>query len=139
MEIEVIQNKIFEIRGYKVMLDFDLAELYQTETKVLKQAVRRNLNRFPSDFMFELTKIELNSLRSQIVTLKNGRGQHSKYMPFAFTEQGVAMLSSVLNNDKAIDINIAIMRTFVTIRQFTLSYSELKNRIEEIENQLRSL
>ena len=132
MEIEVIQNKIFEIRGYKVMLDFDLAELYQTETKVLKQAVRRNLNRFPSDFMFELTNKEFESLRSQIVTSNRGG---SRYMPFAFTEQGIAMLSSVLNNDKAIDINIAIMRTFVTIRQFTLSYAELKTRIEEIENQ----
>ena len=132
MEIEVIQNKIFEIRGYKVMLDFDLAELYQTETKVLKQAVRRNLNRFPSDFMFELTNKEIESLRSQIVTSNRGG---SRYMPFAFTEQGIAMLSSVLNNDKAIDINIAIMRTFVTIRQFTLSYAELKTRIEEIENQ----
>ena len=132
MEIEVIQNKIFEIRGYKVMLDFDLAELYQTETKVLKQAVRRNLNRFPSDFMFELTNKEFESLRSQIVTSNRGG---SRYMPFAFTEQGIAMLSSVLNNDKAIDINIAIMRTFVTIRQFSLSYAELKTRIEEIENQ----
>ncbi len=132
MELEIIKNKIHEIRGYKVILDFDLAELYQTETKVLKQAVRRNINRFPSDFMFELTNKEFQSLRSQIVTSNRGG---LRYMPFAFTEQGVAMLSSVLNNDKAIDINISIMRTFVTIRQFTLSYSELKTRIEEIENQ----
>lgn len=132
MELEIIKNKIHEIRGYKVILDFDLAELYQTETKVLKQAVRRNLNRFPSDFMFELTNKEFQSLRSQIVTSNRGG---SRYMPFAFTEQGVAMLSSVLNSDKAIDINISIMRTFVTIRQFTLSYAELKTRIEEIENQ----
>jgi len=135
MELEVIQNKIFEIRGCKVMLDFDLAVLYNVETRVLKQAVRRNKNRFPSDFMFELTEIELNSLRSQIVTLKNGRGQHSKYLPFAFTEQGIAMLSSVLNSEKAIEINISIIRAFVMMRQFTLSYSELKTRIEEIENQ----
>lgn len=135
MELEVIQNKIFEIRGCKVMLDFDLALLYNVETRVLKQAVRRNKNRFPSDFMFELTEIELNSLRSQIVTLKNGRGQHSKYLPFAFTEQGIAMLSSVLNSEKAIEINISIIRAFVMMRQFTLSYSELKTRIEEIENQ----
>ena len=132
MELEVIKNKIHEIRGHKVMLDFDLAELYNIENKVLKQAVRRNMNRFPEDFMFELSEIEFKSLRSQIVTSNRGG---SRYMPFAFTEQGVAMLSSILNSDKAIEINIAIMRTFVTIRQFSLSYAELKTRIEEIENQ----
>ena len=135
MELEVIQNKIFEIRGNKVMLDFDLALLYNVETRILKQAVRRNTNRFPEDFMFELSEIEMNSLRSQIETLKKGRGQHSKYLPFAFTEQGIAMLSSVLNSEKAIEINISIIRAFVTIRQFSLTYAELKTRIEEIENQ----
>jgi ORF6N domain len=135
MELDIIQNKIFEIRGHKVMLDYDLAILYEIETKVLKQSVRRNIGRFPEDFMFELTDIELNSLRSQFVTLKNGRGQHSKYLPFAFTEQGIAMLSSVINSEKAIKINISIIRAFVTLRQFSLSYSELKKRIEEIENQ----
>jgi hypothetical protein len=98
--IELIASKIYLIRGIKVMLDRDLAELYGVETKVLKQAVRRNIDRFPDDFMFELTKGENQSLRSQNVTLK--RGQHSKYLPFAFTEQGVAMLSSVLNSDRAI-------------------------------------
>ncbi len=126
---------IYEIRGHKVMLDFHLAELYNVETRVLKQAVRRNNNRFPTDFMFELSEAEMNSLRSQIVTLKKGRGQHSKYLPFAFTEQGIAMLSSVLNSEKAIEINISIIRAFVTIRQFSLSYAELKTRIEEIESQ----
>ncbi len=135
MEIEVIQHMIYEIRGHKVMLDFHLAELYNVETRVLKQAVRRNNNRFPTDFMFELSEAEMNSLRSQIVTLKKGRGQHSKYLPFAFTEQGIAMLSSVLNSEKAIEINISIIRAFVTIRQFSLSYAELKTRIEEIESQ----
>ena len=136
MKLEVIQNKIFEIRGCKVMLDYDLAFLYNVQTSILKQSLRRNNNRFPEDFMFELTEIELTSLRSQIVTLKNnGRGQHSKYLPFAFTEQGIAMLSSVLNSEKAIEINISIIRAFVTMRQFTLSYSELKTRIEEIESQ----
>ena len=99
MEIELIKNKIFEIRGQKVMLDFDLSTLYETSTKVLKQSVRRNINRFPEDFMFELTPMELESLRSQIVTSNRGG---LRYMPFAFTEQGVAMLSSVLNNEKAI-------------------------------------
>lgn len=132
MELEVIQNKIFEIRGHKVMLDFDLALLYNVETKVFKQSVRRNINRFPKDFMFELTEIEFNSLRSQIVTSNRGG---IRYMPFAFTEQGIAMLSSVLNSEKAIEINISIIRAFVTIRQFSLTYAELKTRIEEIESQ----
>ena len=124
---QIITQKIIEIRGHKVLLDFDLAELYNTETRTLKQAVRRNLNRFPEDFMFELTEEEWISLRSQIVTLKTGRGQHSKYLPFAFTEQGVAMLSSVLNNERAIEINIAIMRSFVSLRKFAQTYEELTN------------
>lgn len=132
---QIITHKIIEIRGHKVLLDFDLAELYNTETRTLKQAVRRNLNRFPEDFMFELTEEEWISLRSQIVTLKTGRGQHSKYLPFAFTEQGVAMLSSVLNNERAIEINIAIMRSFVSLRKFALTYEELTKRVTEIEQQ----
>ena len=133
MELEVIQNKIYEIRGLKVMLDFDLALLYNVETKVFKQSVRRNINRFPNDFMFELTEIEFNSLRSQIVTSNRGG---IRYLPFAFTEQGIAMLSSILKSDNAIEINISIMRTFVTIRQFALNYTELQKRINEIEGQL---
>ena len=110
MELEVIQNKIFEIRGFKVMLDFDLALLYDVENKRLKEAVCRNSNRFPEDFMFELTEMEFNSLRSQIVTSNRGG---VRYMPFAFTEQGIAMLSSILNSEKAIEINISIIRAFV--------------------------
>ncbi len=132
MELEVIQNKIHEIRGHKVMLDFDLALLYNVENKRLKEAVRRNINRFPEDFMFELTEIEFNSLRTQIASSNRGG---IRYMPFAFTEQGIAMLSSVLNSEKAIEINISIIRAFVTIRQFSLTYAELKTRIEEIESQ----
>jgi hypothetical protein len=117
------------------MLDFDLAELYDVETRVLKQAVRRNIERFPRDFMFKLTREEFNSLTSQIVILKNkGRGQHSKYLPFAFTEQGVAMLSSVLRSKKAIEINISIMRAFVVIRKFALSHKELSQKIAELES-----
>ena len=136
MEIEVIQTKIFEIRRCKVILDFDLADLYEVENKRLKASVRRNINRFPEDFMFELTEKEFNSLRTKISSLKNlGRGQHLKYLPFAFTEQGIAMLSSVLKSDKAIEINISIMRTFVAIRQFALNYTELQKRINEIEGQ----
>lgn len=120
------------------MLDFDLADMYGMETKVLKQSVKRNLKRFPSDFMFELTKEEYASLRSQIVTLKKGRGQHSKYMPFAFTELGVAMLSSVLNSDIAIEVNIAIMRAFVTVRQL-ISNPPGNNRIDKLEQELKEL
>ncbi len=117
------------------MLDFDLAEMYQIETRVLKQAVRRNSDRFPSDFMFELTAEEYDSLRSQIVTLKNsGRGQHSKYMPFAFTEKGVAMLSSVLKSKIAIEINISIIRAFVLMRQFALSHKELSEKLNQLEH-----
>ena len=131
MEIEVIQNKIYEIRGCKVMLDFDLAFLYGVENRRFKEFVRRNIGRFPTDFMFELTKIEFQSLRSQIATSNRGG---MRYMPFAFTEQGIAMLSSVLNSEKAIEINNSIIHAFVTFRQFTLSYAELKSKIEEIEN-----
>ncbi len=117
------------------MLDFDLAEMYGTETKRLKEAVRRNIDRFPSDFMFELTPEEYKSLRTQFVTLeKDGlRGKHAKYPPFAFTEQGVAMLSSVLNSEKAIAVNIAIMRAFVAIRNYALTYTGLAQRLTELE------
>ncbi len=95
MQLQLIQSKIYELRGHRVLLDYDLAELYETETKVLNQAVKRNIERFPADFMFEITREEYNFLRSQIVTLETGRGRYSKYLPLAFTEQGVAMLSSV--------------------------------------------
>ena len=132
MELQLIQNKIFEIKGQKVMLDFDLAELYETETKYLKRAVRANIRRFPSDFMFELTKEEWESLRCNFST-SNSRGG-TRYMPFAFTEQGVSMLSSVLNSDKAIDMNIAIMRAFVYIRQYALTHKDLTDKIKEIES-----
>ena len=115
------------------MVDFDLASLYEVETKILKQAVRRNIDRFPSDFIFRLTNAEWNSLRSQFVTLENGRGKHSKYLPFAFTEQGVAMLSSVLNSNRAVAVNIQIMRLFVKMRQLIAGYSDLLKKIEKIE------
>ncbi len=129
--IERIEKLIYLIRGHKVILDSDLAELYGVETRVLKQAVRRNKNRFPADFMFELTKEENGSLRSQNVTLK--RGGHSKYLPFAFTEQGVAMLSSVLNSDKAVQVNIEIMRAFVRLREILSSHKDLKRKLLALE------
>ncbi len=137
MELIAIQNKVFTLRGQKVMLDFDLAEMYEVETKVLKQAVRRNRDRFPDDFMFEVTRAEYNSLRSQIVTLENGKGEHSKYLPFAFTEQGVAMLSTILKSKKALQVNITIMRAFVMIRQYYSDSTELKQRIESLENEMQ--
>ena len=135
-ELQLIQSKIYEIRGQKVMLDFDLAEMYGIETRVLKQSVRRNLKRFSGDdFMFELTKDELS--RSQFVILKNGRGTNFKYMPFAFTELGVAMLSSVLNSDTAIEINRNIMRALVAIRQ--LIANPPVDRVGELEKQMKEL
>jgi hypothetical protein len=128
---------IYFIRNEKVMLDRDLANLYGVETRVLKQAVKRNIERFPDDFMFELTAVEYRFLRSQSVTLENrnpGKGKYSKYRAYAFTEQGVAMLSSVLNSKRAIQVNISIMRAFAKIRQFALTNSVLARKIEELEN-----
>lgn len=130
MELQIIQNKIFEIRGQRVMLDFDLAELYEVETRALKQAVKRNINRFPSDFMFELTKSEWQ----EVITNCDNLPQTVKFspaLPFAFSEQGVAMLSSVLRSQKAIDVNISIMRTFVALRQYALGYAELNRKLED--------
>ena len=125
-----IVNRIFYIRMQKVMFDFDLAEMYEVETKRLKEAVKRNAKRFPHDFMFILTQKEFQGLRSQFATSKRGG---TRYMPYAFTEQGVAMLSSVLNSEKAVSVNIAIIRTFVVIRQYALNYKELVSKIKKLE------
>lgn len=133
MQLQDIQNKIYEIRGYKVMLDSDLAELYQTETKYLKRAVRSNISRFPSDFMFELTKDEWEFLRCKNCTLETGRGKYAKYLPFVFTEQGVAMLASVLNSPKAIEVNIQIVRAFVFLRQYALTHKDLTEQLKLLE------
>jgi hypothetical protein len=141
MHLQQIQNKIYEIRGQQVMLDFDLARLYGVETRVLKQAVRRNSKRFPEDFMFQLTANDINYLvssgESQIVipTSYNFGG----HLPFAFTEQGVAMLSSVLRSDKALEININIMRAFVSIRQYLLNSINLSRELESIKKDIRCL
>ncbi len=134
MQLLPLHNKILELRGKKIMLDFDLAALYEMETKVLKQAVRRNLERFPEDFMFQITENEWNELlRSQFVTLKTGSGKQPKYLPFAFTEHGVAMLASVLNSSKAIQVNISIIRAFIASREFALNFKELSEKILEME------
>lgn len=159
--IQSIQNRIYEIRGQRVMLDFDLAALYEVETKVFNQAVKRNMKRFPHDFMFRLSKEEWESLESQItpskssdvkiiepvinnttslrsqnVTLKKGRGEHKKYMPYAFTEQGVAMLSGILSSDTAIEMNIAVMRAFVEIRRIVLMQNDVREQLRLIKNKL---
>jgi hypothetical protein len=130
--IERIASKIYVMRDTRVMLDRDLAELYGVKTKVLKQAVRRNITRFPEDFMFELTKEEFENWRSQFVT-SNRDKMGLRYTPMAFTEQGVAMLSSVLNSDRAIQVNILIMRAFTRLRQMLSTHEDLKRKIEEME------
>ena len=135
MDLQIIQNKIFEVRGCRVMLDYHLAELYQVETRALKQAVKRNIERFPSDFMFVLTQEEANLLLS-IGVSQNVIPPAYNFgvgMPMAFTEQGVAMLSSVLRSKVAIEVNISIMRAFVLMRQMAIGYEELSRRIEELE------
>lgn len=144
-DLVIIENKIYEIRGQKVMLDFDLADMYEVETKRLKEQVRRNIERFPEDFMFRLTNSEVNSLivsmRSQNATLLDN---WFRYPPFAFTEQGVAMLSGILRSPKAIEVNINIMRAFVRMRQYLLSHApkqeleELRKRIEYLEEDVSS-
>ena len=135
MDLQIIQNKIFEVRGCRVMLDYHLAELYQVETRALKQAVKRNIERFPGDFMFVLTQEEANLLLS-IGVSQNVIPPDYNFgvaMPMAFIEQGVAMLSSVLRSKVAIEVNISIMRAFVLMRQMAIGYEELSRRIEELE------
>lgn len=162
--IKSIQNRIYEIRGERVMLDFDIAFLYEVPVRVLNQAVKRNNKRFPEDFMFQLTDAEWGSMRSQFVTasdagkslrsqtvtlekskkslrsqiviLETGRGKYSKYLPYAFTEQGIAMLSGVLHSEKAINMNIAIMRAFVDIRKIVFKQTDLKEQLKEIKERL---
>ena len=131
--VDRIEKAILLVRRHKVMLDADLAALYGVETRVLVQAVKRNLERFPEDFMFQLNKEEADFLTSQIVTLKRGRGQHRKYLPYVFTEQGVAMLSSVLRSPRAIHVNIEIMRAFIRLRQMLASNVELARKLDALE------
>jgi len=135
MELQIIQNKIYEIRGQKVMLDFDLAILYEVETRALKQAVRRNIDRFPVDFMFQLSKKEWKELITNCDNLSQSI-KFSPVTPFAFTEQGVSMLSSVLNSKKAIQVNITIIRAFVMFRQHLSNFKEIKGLIAKIEAEM---
>ena len=135
---EIIQNKIYLIRGKKVMLDSDIAELYGVSTKRLNEQVRRNIDRFPEDFMFILSKEESDSLRSQFATLKKGRGQHSKYLPYAFTEHGAIMAATILNSPRAVEMSIFIVRAFVKLREMLISHKDLKHKIEEMEKKYGS-
>lgn len=132
MQPQKIQTKIYEVREQKVMLDFDLAELYEVENRALKQAVKRNIERFPNDFMFQLAKSEWQELITNCDKLPEGV-KFSPATPFAFTEQGVSMLSSILRSKKAIQVNIAIMRAFVFIRQYALSHKDLTDKLKELE------
>jgi len=136
ISFEKIENSIFAVRGHRVMLDFDLAELYGVQTKSLKQTVRRNIDRFPSDFMFVLTYQELANLRSQIVTSSSRQWGGTRYRPMAFTEQGVAMLSSVLRSKRAVQVNIEIMRAFVRLREMLSTHKELAQKLAELEDRL---
>ena len=133
MDLQKIESKIYEIRSLKIMLDFDLAELYDVETKVLNQAVKRNIKRFPPSFMFQLSSDEWNNMRSQIVTASLQSKRNISAMPFAFTEHGVTMLASILRSDKAIQMNIAIVEAFIALRSFSKNYNSLANRIKELE------
>ena len=130
---ETIEQKILMIRGHKVMLDRDMARLYGVPTKVLIQAVKRNTSRFPDDFMFQLNEVEFHNLRSQIVTSKWGG---RRYLPYAFTEQGVAMLSSVLHSERAIQVNIVIMRAFVKLRRILSTHKELARKLNQLERRI---
>jgi phage regulator Rha-like protein len=134
--LTIIQNKIYEIREQKVMLDFDLAELYDVPTKVLNQAVKRNADRFPKDFMFRLNKKEWDFLRSQFVTLEKGRGKYSKYLPYVFTEHGVTMLANVLKSKRAIKMSIAIVRAFISLKQLAIRHKDLAERLEDLRKEL---
>ncbi|OGE76366.1 MAG: hypothetical protein A3K05_04065 [Candidatus Doudnabacteria bacterium RIFCSPHIGHO2_01_48_18] len=137
--LETIERRIFLIRGHKVMIDRDLAELYGVPTKRLNEQVRRNIKRFPADFMLQLTAEETRLLRSQTATLKKaGRGQHRKYFPYVFTEQGVAMLASALNSERAIQVNISIVRTFVRLREMLATHKDLAAKIEAMEKKYNS-
>jgi hypothetical protein len=153
MQTQFIQQKIFEIRGQKVMLDFDLAELYKVETKVLNQTVKRNIERFPEDFMFRLRMEEWNSMRSQIVTTSakeyenqdinrsqfvTGSQKHrsKSYLPFVFTEHGVTMLASVLRSDTAVKMNIAIVRAFIALRKFAIQYKDILEQLDVLKERI---
>jgi hypothetical protein len=136
MLIQIIQQRIYEVRGQRIMIDQHLAQLYEVPTKQLNLSVKRNIKRFPTDFMFQLTKDEWDVLRFQIETLEKGKGKFTKYLPYAFTEHGVTMLASILNSERAITVNVAIVRAFILLRQYYMDYKELKLHIEKLEKEM---
>lgn len=139
MELTIIQERIFEIRGQKVMLDYDLAALYEVETRTLNQAVKRNLQRFPEDFMFRLSAVEWDAVRqmnSSQNVMSSGKHRGARYQPYAFTEHGVTMLASVLKSEKAVDMNILIVRAFIHLRRFALQYKDLSEQIQALKEHL---
>ncbi len=137
MLLPVIQKKIHEVRGQKVMLDFDLAELYEVETRILNQSVKRNISRFPDEFMFQLNKAEWQVLISQIVISKLEKRGGTQKLPYAFTEYGVVMLASVLKSEKAVKMNITVVRAFIALREYVLTYKELAEKIAFIEKEMK--
>ncbi len=136
VSVAQIESRIFLIRGQKVMLDSDLAKLYGVENRALNQAVKRNVERFPEDFMFQLTSEEHESLRSQFVTLKTGRGQHRKYLPYVFTEHGALMLGNVLKSEQAIEMSLMVVRTFVRMRELVAGNKELAQKLAQLERKV---
>ena len=134
-DLSIIQNKIYEIREQKVMMDFDLAELYEVETRVMNQAVKRNKDRFPRDFMFQLTLKEWESMSSQIV-MTSPKKRPKKALPYAFTEHGVTMLASILKSERSVKMNIAIVRAFIALRQFTLQHKDLAEKLDQLRTEL---
>ena len=134
--VEQIESRIFLIRGQRVMLDADLAELYGVETRRLNEQVNRNRERFPEDFMFQLTAEEYESLRSQFATLKSGRGQHRKYMPYAFTEHGALMLGNVLKSERAVEVSLMVVRAFVHLRELVSGNKELAQKLNQLERKV---
>ena len=133
---EIIEQKILLIRGHRVILDRDLAKLYGVDTKRLNEQAKRNIQRFPEDFMFQLTKEESEFLRSQFATLKVGRGQHRKYLPYVFTEHGAIMAASVLNSKRAVEMSIRVVRTFIKLRQLLTTHKELAYKLSELERKI---
>ena len=136
-ELAFIQNKIYVLRNQRVMLDFDLASMYGVQTKVLNQAVKRNIERFPEEFCFQLSELEYNSLKSQTATLKNsGRGKHRKYLPYVFTEHGITMIAGLLNSDIAVNVSIKIVNSFIEMRKFLASNGQIFQRLTNVEYKL---
>jgi phage regulator Rha-like protein len=137
MNIEIIHNKIYEIRGHRVMLDYEIAIMFEVETRTVNQAVKRNIERFPEDFMFQLTQHERDFQRSQIVIFEKSKGKYSKFLPYAFTEHGVTMLASVLRSEKAVKVSIAVVRAFISMKQYIADRKNISKQLATIKEKLK--